>query len=46
MEYKPGDTVPISLEEEMAGDLGAKLGDELVFDVQGIPIKTTFASLA
>lgn len=44
VEYKPGDTVPVSLEEEMATDLGAKLGDELVFDVQGIPIKTTYAS--
>ena len=26
-------------------DLGAKIGDELVFDVQGVPIKTSVASL-
>ncbi|HVF72092.1 MAG TPA: FtsX-like permease family protein [Chthoniobacterales bacterium] len=44
VEYRPGDTVPVSLEEEMATELGAKLGDELLFDVQGIPIKTTYAS--
>jgi putative ABC transport system permease protein len=42
--YKPGDTVPISLDEEIAKDLGIKIGDELVFDVQGIMIKTKLAS--
>jgi putative ABC transport system permease protein len=45
VEYKTGDTVPISLEAELAKDLGTNLGDELIFDVQGIPIKTTVASL-
>ncbi len=43
--YKPGDVVPISLDKEIAHDFRAKVGDELVFDVQGIPIRTTIASL-
>ncbi|MFL6589438.1 MAG: ABC transporter permease [Chthoniobacterales bacterium] len=44
VDYKPGDTVPISLEADIAKDLGTKIGDELVFDVQGIAIKTVIAS--
>jgi putative ABC transport system permease protein len=43
--YRPGDTVPISLDQEIAKDFGAKVGDELIFDVQGIAIKTRIASL-
>ena len=45
IDYHPGDVVPISLDREIAKDFGAKIGDELVFDVQGVPIKTTIASL-
>ena len=45
VDYHPGDAVPISLDEEIAKDFGAKIGDELVFDVQGVPIKTKIASL-
>ena len=30
---------------EIAKDFKAKIGDELIFDVQGMPIKTTIASL-
>ena len=45
VDYHPGDTVPISLDGEIAKDFGAKIGDELIFDVQGVPIKTTIASL-
>ncbi len=45
VDYKPGDVVPISLDKEIAHDFGAKIGDELVFDVQGVPIKTRIASL-
>ncbi len=45
VEYRPGDSVPISLDEEIAKDFEATIGDELIFDVQGIPIKTTIASL-
>ncbi|MEP6686562.1 MAG: FtsX-like permease family protein, partial [Verrucomicrobiota bacterium] len=45
MEYHPGDTVPISVEEDIAKDLGVRLGDRLVFDVQGILIRTSVGSL-
>lgn len=44
VEYKPGDVVPISLEEGIARDFDATIGDELVFDVQGVPIRTRIAS--
>jgi putative ABC transport system permease protein len=37
--------VPVSLEEGIANELHVGLGDELVFDVQGIPIPTRVASL-
>ena len=37
--------VPVSLEAEIAQTLGVGLGDELVFDVQGVPIVTTVGSL-
>jgi putative ABC transport system permease protein len=42
--YKPRDVVPISIDKEIARDFRAKIGDELVFDVQGIPIRTQIAS--
>jgi putative ABC transport system permease protein len=45
VDYRPGDIVPISLDKEIAKDFGAKVGDELIFDVQGIAIKTKIASL-
>lgn len=42
----PGaEAVPISLEEKLAQDLGLKLGDELEFDVQGVPVKCVVGSL-
>ncbi|MDQ6624621.1 MAG: ABC transporter permease [Verrucomicrobiota bacterium] len=44
VDYKPGDTVPVSLEKEIAKDFGVKIGDEVVFDVQGVPIRTRVAS--
>jgi putative ABC transport system permease protein len=37
--------VAISLEESLARDLQVKLGDEIVFDVQGVPMKTVLGSL-
>ena len=37
--------IPISLEEGLARDLQVKLGDEIVFDVQGVPVKTRVGSL-
>ena len=36
---------PISLEQGIANDLRVGLGDELEFDVQGVPVKTRVASL-
>src|SRR5207253_1891986 len=37
--------VPISLEKGIAKDLGVTLGDQIVFDVQGIPMSTRVASV-
>ena len=37
--------VPISMEEGLARDLQVALGDEIVFDVQGAPVKTRIGSL-
>jgi putative ABC transport system permease protein len=37
--------IPVSVEEGIAKDLGVGLGSELVFDIQGIPVKTRVASL-
>ena len=36
--------VPISVEEGLAKDLQLALGDEIVFDVQGVPMRTYVAS--
>lgn len=36
---------PISLEKDIARSLGVALGDELVFDVQGVPITTRVGSI-
>ncbi len=43
--YQAGDVVPISLDRELARDWNAAVGDELVFDVQGVPVRTRIASL-
>ncbi len=37
--------IPVSIEEGIVRDLELALGDEVVFDVQGIPIKTRLASV-
>ncbi|HXG21233.1 MAG TPA: FtsX-like permease family protein [Methylomirabilota bacterium] len=39
------ETVTISLEEGVAEALQVKVGDELVFDVQGVPMATTIGSI-
>lgn len=36
---------PISVEENLARDLQVGLGDEIVFDVQGVPVKAKVGSL-
>ncbi len=41
----PDEVVPISMEQDLAGDLRLQLGDELVWDVQGVPVRTRLASL-
>lgn len=42
----PGEErIPVSIEESIVRDLDLSLGDEVVFDVQGIPIKTRLASV-
>ncbi|HET7535981.1 MAG TPA: ABC transporter permease, partial [Candidatus Didemnitutus sp.] len=37
--------VPISLSDSLAKDLHVNLGDEIIFDVQGVPVRTTIGSL-
>ncbi len=39
------EVVPISMEEGIAKDLHVTLGDEIIFDIQGIPLTTRIASL-
>jgi putative ABC transport system permease protein len=37
--------VPVSVEEGLAQEMQVRLGDEITFDVQGVPIRTRVASL-
>lgn len=42
----PGEErIPVSVEESIVRELDLALGDEIVFDVQGIPIRTRLASV-
>jgi putative ABC transport system permease protein len=41
----PDSAIPISIEEEIAKDLRVGIGDEIVFDVQGIALSTRIASV-
>lgn len=41
----PNDTIYVSLEKEIAEELKVKVGDELVFDVQGVPFTTRVGSV-
>ncbi len=43
--YSIDGLVPISVEEEIMGDLNVALGDTLVFDVQGVPVATRISSV-
>jgi putative ABC transport system permease protein len=36
--------IPVSVEAEIAKDLGLALGDEIEFDVQGVPLRTRVAN--
>lgn len=40
----PGAPAPISVEAGLARDLRLRLGDEIVWDVQGVPVRTRVAS--
>jgi putative ABC transport system permease protein len=43
---EPGtELAPISIEENLARDMRVAVGDEIVFDVQGVPVKTKVGSL-
>lgn len=41
----PNGPVPLSLEAELAKDLGVALGDEITLDVQGVPVRARVTSL-
>ncbi|MCI0364026.1 MAG: FtsX-like permease family protein, partial [Phycisphaerales bacterium] len=43
--YRGDSPAPISLEQGIAREIGAGLGDEIVFDVQGVPIAARVESL-
>src|SRR5690606_9303412 len=36
---------PVSIEQDVAGELGVGLGDTLVWDVQGVPVTTVVSSI-
>jgi putative ABC transport system permease protein len=39
------DTPEVSVEEEFARDMGARVGSRLVFDIQGVPVELTVGSI-
>jgi putative ABC transport system permease protein len=41
----PNGPVPLSLEAEIAKDLGVAIGDEMTLDVQGVPVRARVTSL-
>lgn len=41
----PAGPVPLSLEEEIAKDLNVTVGDEMIIDVQGVPVNAKVTSL-
>ncbi len=41
----PGAPAPVSAEASVAEELGVGVGDEIVWDVQGVPVRTRVASL-
>ena len=41
----PGAPIPVSLDDEIAANLGAQVGDTMVWDVQGVRIPTVITSL-
>ena len=45
VELAPGAPHPISLEQDLARDLGAEVGDEIVWEIQGVPVATRVVNL-
>ncbi|HTO72769.1 MAG TPA: FtsX-like permease family protein, partial [Gemmatimonadales bacterium] len=43
--FGPTDTVPISMEVDVAGELGVSVGDAIVWDVQGLQVVSRIVSL-
>ncbi|MEM6334966.1 MAG: FtsX-like permease family protein, partial [Bacteroidota bacterium] len=43
--YDPSRPAEISIEQDIASDLGVGIGDELTFDVQGLPVQTRITSI-
>lgn len=41
----PNEVVPLSLEKKIAQDMQVNVGDEIVMDVQGVPVKTRVTSI-
>jgi len=41
----PGDTAEVSLEADVAREMGVKIGSRITWDVQGVPIPTRLTSL-
>ena len=44
-EAKPGDVVPISVEDRYATRMRLKIGDKMLFNVQGLPVNTVIKSI-
>lgn len=40
-----GDIVPVSIEKEIAKELGVGMGDQITFEIQGVPVTTRIASV-
>jgi putative ABC transport system permease protein len=44
-DFDPAGPVPLSLEEEIAKDMGVGIGDAITLDVQGVPVEARVGSL-
>lgn len=43
--YSGNGPIPVSIESDVASELRVEIGDELIFDVQGIPLTTEISSV-
>ena len=44
-ERNPDAPFPISIEQDLAGNLGVGLGDTITWNVQGVPVRTTISNI-